>query len=51
MWIVEYLDKRNAAAARSAVRAYLGSMAIAALLETTIAIIMIAVFIWRAYLL
>ncbi len=50
MWAVEYLDKRNFRAARAAVRAYLASMALAAALEVTLAIVMIGIFVWQAFL-
>lgn len=50
MWGVEYMDKRDFAAARRAVRAYLASMALAAALELALAISMLGLFIWQAFL-
>jgi uncharacterized protein YqgC (DUF456 family) len=50
MWAVEYWDKGSAEAATNAVRAYLASMVLAALLEMTLALTMIALFAWQAFL-
>ena len=50
MWLVEYIDKRNRRAAAVAVRAYIGSMILAAVLELTIALSMVGIFFWRTIL-
>ena len=50
MWFVEYLDKRNVRSSFKAVRAYLASMALAALLELTLSFTILGIFIWQAYL-
>ena len=49
-YLVELRDKRDPAAARAAVRAYLASMALSALLEITIALTMAGIFAWQAFL-
>ena len=48
MWFIEYIDKRNRRAAAIAVRAYIGSMILAAALELTIALSMVGLFVWQA---
>jgi uncharacterized protein len=50
MWAIEYLDKRNTGAATSAVGAYISSLIVAALVEMTLALTMIAIFAWQAFL-
>ncbi|MCC6166109.1 MAG: DUF456 domain-containing protein [Caldilineaceae bacterium] len=51
MWLVEYRDKgNNAQAATAAVQAYISSMIVAAILEMTIALAMVGIFIYNAYL-
>ncbi len=51
MWLIEYRDKGNdSQAATSAVQAYISSMVVAAILEMTIALAMVAIFIYNAYL-
>lgn len=50
MWLVEYIDKRNRRSAAVAVRAYIGSMILAAILELTISLTMVGLFVWRALL-
>lgn len=51
MWLVEYLEKgSNAQAATTAVQAYISSLVVAAILEMTIALIMVAIFAYRAFL-
>lgn len=50
MWMIEYADKRNFRDARRAVRAYLSSMALAAALELTLAVVMLGIFVWQAFL-
>lgn len=51
MWLVEYRDKGNdAQAATTAVQAYIASLVVAAILEMTIALAMVAIFAYRAYL-
>ncbi len=49
-YLVELWDKREPAAARAAVRAYLISMALSALVEFTLALTMTAIFVWQAFL-
>lgn len=49
MYAVEYLNTRNAEAALRAVRAYLFSMALAAVLELSIALAMVGIFVWQAF--
>ncbi|HXF62762.1 MAG TPA: DUF456 domain-containing protein [Caldilineaceae bacterium] len=50
MWLIEYWDKGSAPAATSAVQAYISSLIVAALLEMTIAVVMVAIFAWQAFL-
>ena len=50
MWLVEYWDKGNARAATTAVQAYISSIIVAAILEMVLALIMIAIFAWQAFL-
>ena len=48
MWSVEYYTKRDRQAATRAVRAYIGSMALAAIIEISLSLTMIALFAWQA---
>jgi uncharacterized protein YqgC (DUF456 family) len=50
MWLVEYWDKGNTQAATNAVQAYVASMIFAAILELVIALIMVAIFAFQAFL-
>lgn len=51
MWMIEYRDKgNNAQAATTAVQAYISSLVVAAILEMTIALTMVAIFAYNAYL-
>ncbi len=50
MWLVEYREKRDRAAATRAVKGYIGGFILAGLLEMTIALLMLAIFAWRAFL-
>jgi uncharacterized protein YqgC (DUF456 family) len=50
MWLIEYWDKGNAPAATMAVQAYISSLILAAVLEMTIALMMVAIFAWQAFL-
>ncbi len=49
-FLVELREKRDPAAARTAMRAYLVSMALSALAGMTIAAAMVAIFVWQAFL-
>jgi uncharacterized protein YqgC (DUF456 family) len=49
MWLVEYWLKGSARAATTAVQAYISSLIVAALLEMTIALIMVALFAYNAF--
>ena len=49
MWSVEYLDKRNVRSSFKAVRAYLVSMALSALIEITLSFIILGIFVWQAH--
>jgi uncharacterized protein YqgC (DUF456 family) len=49
MWLVEYFDKRNQRAATVAVRAYIFSMVLAAIVELGLALTMVAIFAWQAF--
>lgn len=49
-YVVELREKRDAAAARAAVRAYLASMAVSAVVEMGIAVGMVGLFVWQAFL-
>jgi uncharacterized protein YqgC (DUF456 family) len=50
MWLVEYWDKRNSQAAAAAVKAYAAGVLLAALVEMTLALVMLGIFIWQAFL-
>lgn len=50
MWIVEYWDKGNTQAATTAVQAYVASVIFAAILELTIALLMVGIFAYQAFL-
>jgi uncharacterized protein YqgC (DUF456 family) len=50
MWLVEYWDKGNTSAATTAVQAYIASMIFAAILEMVIALMMVAIFAFQAFL-
>lgn len=50
MWLVEYYLKGSTHAATAAVQAYLGSVLAATLLEMMIAILMVAIFAYQAFL-
>lgn len=47
---VEYIDKRNVNAALNAMKSYLGSVALASVVEIMIAMTMVAIFVWQAFL-
>jgi uncharacterized protein len=49
MWLVEYYDKGNAQAATTALRAYIVSMAAAAVVELGLVFIMLGIFAWQAF--
>jgi uncharacterized protein len=49
MWAVEYWLKGSVKAATASVQAYVSSMVLAAIVEMTIALIMVAIFAVRAY--
>ncbi len=46
LWTMEYLDKRDRRVATHAVRAYIGSMMLAFVIEFSIALLMSGMFIW-----
>jgi uncharacterized protein YqgC (DUF456 family) len=50
MWLIEYWDKGSAPAATTAVQAYVSSLVVAAILEMTIALTMVAIFAYQAFL-
>lgn len=51
MWLIEYRDKGNdAQAATTAVQAYISSLIVAAIVEMTIALVMVGIFVSQAYL-
>ncbi len=50
MWLVEYREKGDRAAATRAVKGYISGFVLAALLEMTIALLMLAIFAWKAFL-
>jgi uncharacterized protein len=50
MWLVEYWDKGSKGAATAAVQAYVSSMIFAAILEMMIALVMVSIFAWQAFL-
>lgn len=47
---VEYLEKRDTGAAFTAIKAYLGSMLLASVVEVMIALTMVFIFVWQAFL-
>jgi uncharacterized protein YqgC (DUF456 family) len=49
-YLVEYLNTRDTRAAFTAVRAYMGSVLLAALVEIAISVSMIGIFAWQAFL-
>jgi hypothetical protein len=49
MWSVEYLIKRDEAAASAAVRAYLGGAVLSAVAQVAISLVMTVLFIWQAF--
>jgi hypothetical protein len=49
MWSVEYLIKRDKAAASAALRAYLSGAALSALAQVAISLLMTLLFIWQAF--
>lgn len=49
-WLVEYWNTRSSSAAFTAVRAYMGSVLLASLIEIAISVSMIGLFAWRAFL-
>jgi len=49
MWIVEDLEKQDHVAARQAVRGYIKSLAIAAVAELAISLVMLTIFVWQAF--
>lgn len=49
-FVVEYLNTRDTQAALTAMRAYVGSMLLASLLEVIIAVSMVGLFVWQAFL-
>lgn len=50
MWFVEYRIRGNEQAATAAVRAYLSGVAVTTLLNIFLALMMIAIFLWQAWL-
>lgn len=50
MWAVEYWQKGETRAATTAVQAYVASMVFAAVVEMLLALLMIAIFAWQAFL-
>jgi hypothetical protein len=50
VFAVEWWDKRDRRAAWAAVRAYTGSMILAAIVEIVIAVAMVSLFAWQAFL-
>jgi hypothetical protein len=48
--VVEYLNTRDLSAAWRALKAYLGSMVVASILEIFVALLMVAIFVWQAFL-
>jgi uncharacterized protein len=49
MWGVEYSVRRDGKAALAAVRAYISGFAVAALVEMTLAFLMLGIFAWQAF--
>ncbi len=49
MWLVEYQEKGSTQAATTSVQAYVSSLVVAAIVEMTLAIVMVAIFIWQAF--
>jgi uncharacterized protein YqgC (DUF456 family) len=49
MWFVEYQIRGDERAATAAVRAYLSGVAVTAVLNLLLALIMIAIFLWQAW--
>lgn len=49
MWVVEYFDKGSAPAATRAVQAYVSSLILAAVVEMTLALLMVALFAYQAF--
>lgn len=49
-FVVEYLAKRDSSAAFTAMKAYLGSMLLASVVEVMIALSMVFIFVWQAFL-
>lgn len=49
-FVVEYLNTRDSKAALTAMRAYTGSMLLASVLEVIIAVVMVSLFAWQAFL-
>ncbi len=49
-YVVEYAHTRDSGAALTAMRAYVGSMLLASLLEVIIAVVMVSLFAWQAFL-
>lgn len=49
MWLVEYQDKGDTQAATASVQAYISSLVVAAIVEMTLAIAMVAIFAWQAF--
>jgi uncharacterized protein YqgC (DUF456 family) len=50
MWLVEYWDKGSKSAATTAVQAYVASMVLSAVVEMAIALVMIGIFAFQAFL-
>ena len=46
---IEYLDKRNMTAALNAMKSYIGSVALASVVEIVIAVSMVFLFAWQAF--
>lgn len=49
MWLVEFRIRGDEAAATAAVRAYLGGVAFATVINLFLALIMLAIFLWQAF--
>lgn len=49
MWFVEYQIRGNEQAATAAVRAYISGVAVTTILNVCLALIMIAIFLWQAW--
>jgi uncharacterized protein YqgC (DUF456 family) len=49
MWVVEYTIRQNSQAATAAVRAYLSGVGLAALAQFGIAVLMVLIFVWQAF--